>query len=106
MVMNSHYIGPNPEDEPYEEDDDVGRGGSMLSVDEISQVIQALSNGLDRPFTAEDLDAALQWAEGARASEMCLDLVFRGEVLLRLDERGMVDPIAAPRVGAAARGDC
>jgi hypothetical protein len=96
-VMNSHYIGPNPADEPDEPDD--LPWSSMLSADEIAQVLQALGVGLGRPFTAGDAHTAVRWAEGARTSEMCLDLVLRGEVALRIDERGQVDPIAAPHVG-------
>jgi hypothetical protein len=100
MVMNSHYIGPNPEDEP-DEYDYAAPCSDLLTAGEISQVMQALSTGHGSSWTAGDLAAALQWAEGARASEMCLDLVLRGEVLLRVDERGMVEPIVVPIVDPA-----
>jgi hypothetical protein len=68
---------------------------SALSERETFLVVQAFARGIGRPFTTEEATAVVEWAEAARVGEMCLDLVLRGEVLLRLDERGMVDPIAA-----------
>jgi len=96
MVVNSHYIGPNPEDEPYE-DEAANWDSGMLSVAEKAQLIQALSTG-QRVFTSEDARAVLRWAEEARTAEMCLDLVLRGEVVLRMGEGGKVDPIHVSHV--------
>jgi hypothetical protein len=66
----------------------VGPGYGELQQWEIAQVMQALAKGQGGSFTVAQAEIAADWANEARVTAVCLDMVLRGRLAVRVDAAG------------------
>jgi hypothetical protein len=61
-------------------------GTPPLSQAELARVAAALMRGENRPVSIEEVERAVEWAEGVRVGAALLELVLAGQVELVWDE--------------------
>jgi hypothetical protein len=66
----------------------VGPGYGELQQWEVAQVMQALANGQGGSFTEQQAQVAADWANEARVTAVCLDMVLRGTLNIRINDVG------------------